>query len=174
MGKQGTGDRRREVVAELPALLSTFTGALENSGVLSIFGLTAERGTVPSAQVSSERSNAATDDAIGDHVVGDDATELKATADSNLLDGPSDHPMIGRVASDTGSEEDMPGLERLERSSVTASLEKVSNKARKFKRKQKDWACPVTACRQVLDLRVYLNSRVLFGSCAPGLRSCSP
>lgn len=125
MGKQGTGDGRREVVAELPALLSTFTGALENSGVLSIFGLTAERGTVTSDQVSSERSNAATDDAVGDHVVGDDAGELKATADSNLVDGPSTRPVIGRVASDTLSEEDMPGLERLERSSVTASSEKV-------------------------------------------------
>ena len=132
MGKQMTGAESREV----PALLSSFVGVLE------MFGLTAEKGVGTSSPGAnaSQRSNAAT--TVGDHV-GDDpakARETSATSirgDSNRPEGServtSGRREVGRLPSDSGSEDDMPGLERLERCTVTACL---NEEAREVKRKR--------------------------------------
>lgn len=100
---------------EPPSLLSSFAGIIE-TGMLNVFQSVADKGDDSASRVNSLRR------APGDNVVrGGGGERVSATTEGNDAISKRVSGGLSRLASE--SESDMPGLERLERSTCPASSE---------------------------------------------------
>lgn len=119
------GGEAGHVASEPPSLLSSFAGILE-SGVLNVFSSVADKGGSSSRVNSVHRAR--------DHPAGDlhgtskagpmpSGVVSKALGNAGGRSTTNKHHKLAPIPSDTSSESDMPGLERLERSTCEASSE---------------------------------------------------
>lgn len=109
-----------------PSLLSSFAGLLEG-GVLSVFGssVTEKKSTQQQQRVGSLQTiplNHIVETSTGDGVA---SKKKSSSSSSNSRPGSASakHLRLTRPPSEPTSENDMPGLERLERSTCAASSE---------------------------------------------------
>ena len=112
-----------------PSLLSSFAGLLEG-GVLSVFGssVTEKKSTQQQQQqrVGSLQTiplNHIVETSAGDGVASKKKSSTTSSSNSRPGSASAKHLRLTRPPSETTSENDMPGLERLERSTCAASSE---------------------------------------------------